>query len=172
MLEIRRVVALYHCTPTPVVDWYLCASTWLLVGLKGASCLCPQNLPLPGPQGRASHVGFYLSPDTMNLCLASEVGALPAPIPRDLHFLALTFRRVFFKKGKWVGLCVPEGWGAGLGWGGKSFDRTGLPVSGLTRDLNITPAYTLKNEEFLKFYLFPHYPLLRWSPLHAVLHHR
>lgn len=81
------------------------------------------------------------------------------------------FQKVFFWKGKCVGLCAQH-WE----WGGEGVGRPvregGFLVLRAARGLSVTPAHTSRNEQFLKFYLFPDYPLLKWSLHHAVRCHR
>ena len=144
----------------PVLSWW-----W---GWGGAPCFCPHGFP---PPGRKASQGFHCSPEAMTLAWALR-RRTSCPNPRDTHLLALTFRRVFFRKGKWgveVGRLCVQHWEPGWARVGRPLREWGFLVLGTARDLGVTLAHTLRNEEFLKFYPVPDYPLLRGSPCHAVL---
>lgn len=95
-------------------------------------------------------------------CLGSEAAALPAPTPGTYtSWLSLSEGSSSGREnGGGVLLCVQH-WGPGWAGVGRPLREWGFLVLGTTRDLCVTLAHTLRNEEFLKFYPFPDYPLLR-----------
>ena len=95
----------------------------------------------------------------MTLCLGSEVGALPAPTP-GTYSSWLSLSEGLLLEGKMRGaLCAALGMGGG--GVGRPVREWGFLVLRAARGLSVTPAHTSRNEQFLKFYLFPDYPLLK-----------
>ena len=179
------------CTSTPQSSGTLiaspCASAWWVVGWREASWLCPQNYFCQGLGERQEMLASFFFFKSSKIFLYSfsliKIEEMLASFLAQRRWifawsqgwehwppvLAPTFRRVF---SSWRWAFVR------LSTGHPVLDGVGIALRGwdflvwATRVLNINPAHILRNEEFLKLYLFPDYPLLRCSPLHAVFCHR